>query len=102
MKKLVLGLAAVAMIAAAPAHAQYYNRNGGYHGGGYHGDGYHGGGGGWVAPLLGGVIIGGIIGGAMAAPPPVMYFAPPRPQECWQEFLYHDQWNRAVFRTVCR
>ena len=63
MKKLVLGLAAVAMIAAAPAHAQYYNRNGGYHGG------YRGG---WVAPAVGGLILGGVVGAALAAP----YYSP--------------------------
>jgi len=96
MKKLLLAFATISALAtASTANAQYYNR-------GY----YHGGGQNWVAPFVGGAIVGGIIGGALVAPPPpppVIYVpAPPQPQECWQEFLYYDRWNRPVFRTVCR
>ena len=72
-----------------------------------HADGYyHRGGGNWVAPFVGGAIIGGIVGSVIAPPPPVVYYAPPPvyypPQPCWQEFAYYDAWNRPVYRTVCR
>jgi len=103
MKKIILGLITVVLLSATPAHAQYYNRNG-----------YYRGGGGWVAPFVGGAIVGGVLGGVLVSPRP-MYVAPPRPmyvappqpmyvapQNCWQEFAYYDPWNRPVYQTVCQ
>lgn len=96
MKKLVLGLFAVTLLAAAPANAQRYNHNDSYRGGG-------GGGGGWVAPLVGGLIIGGVVGSAMSQPqvvdPTPVYVEPP---VCWNEFVGYDAWRRPVYRRVCR
>jgi len=72
MKKILAGLALVALSTTAFAHD-----HGGFRGG-YRG-GYHGGyGGGWVAPAL----IGGVIGYELAhpyyyAPPAVTYVQPP-------------------------
>lgn len=62
MKKLIVAVAACSLI-ATPALADGYR-------GGHEHRGHHGGG--WVAPLLGGLIIGGIIGSRNAEryPPP--------------------------------
>ena len=66
MRKLLLAAVAIASLTTA-AQADYY-RNRGYHGGG---------GGNWVAPLVGGLIVGGIVGGAIASEPRY-YPAPPQ------------------------
>ena len=96
MPRIVLGLitAGIVTIAAATAtaNAQYYNR-------GY----YHGNNNGWVAPFVGGAIIGGIVGQALLAPPPPTIYVAPQPAPvCWQELVYYDAWSRPVYRTVCR
>jgi len=81
MRKLAVAIAIVGALAVstAPADAQYHHR--GHHGGGHHGGGHHrghGGGGGWIAPLIGGLVLGGAIYGlsqpGYAAPP--AYYAP--------------------------
>jgi hypothetical protein len=64
MRKLAIATAVIGILASSAANADYYR-----------GRGYHGGGGGWVAPLVGGLIVGGIVGGALAQPQP--YYAPP-------------------------
>jgi len=64
-KTLAILLAATTLISATSANAQWRDRR-------YEGPrpGYHSGGGGnWVAPLIGGLIIGGIVGGAIANQP---------------------------------
>jgi len=70
MKKLILTLLVTTLcISAAPSYA--WNRGGnGYHGGynGYRG-GYNNN---WIAPAVGGLIIGGVVGAAIAQP----YYAP--------------------------
>jgi hypothetical protein len=53
MKKLIVAVAALSLL-ATPAFADE-------HRGGYEYHEHHGNGGGWVAPLLGGIILGGII-----------------------------------------
>lgn len=72
MKKLIL--AVLLSITATSAMAQHGYRGGGYHGNSYRGGYTHNGGyrGGWVAPAVGGLIIGGLVGAAIAAP----YYAP--------------------------
>jgi hypothetical protein len=68
MKKILAGTLALALMSTA-AHADY------------RGHGYRGGGGGnWVAPLVGGLVVGGIVGGALAAPR--YYEVPPTHTEC--------------------
>lgn len=65
MRKLAIATAVIGILATSAANADYY-RNRGYHGGG---------GGHWVAPLVGGLIVGGMVG-ALAAEPRY-YAAPP-------------------------
>lgn len=76
MRKLMIAtVAAATLLSATAANADYY-RNRGHHGGGG-GGGYHhrgGTGGNWVAPLVGGLLLGGAIYGlsqpSYSAPPP--------------------------------
>lgn len=93
MKKLILTLlVATAFISAAPAYAQYRGNNGYYNGhnvhrGGYNNN-YHRGGynNNWIAPAIGGLIIGGVVGAVLSQPyyapapvyaPPPVYVQPP-------------------------
>jgi hypothetical protein len=73
MRKLILASVAVAAIfSATAANADYYRNRGGYHHGGR--------GGGWVAPLVGGMVLGGVLYGLSQpsyAAPPTYYPAPP-------------------------
>ena len=85
-KILIATVAAATLLGATAANADYYNRNRGYHGGG---GGYRGG---WVAPLVGGMLLGGAIYGlsqpSYAAPPPVYVSPPPYRTECVDEPVY--------------
>lgn len=76
MKKFLLAtmIAIAGVSATVPAQAQHYDRRGGYHG-------HRGGGYGWVAPLVGGAIIGGVIANQYyrPAPPPPVYVYPQEP-----------------------
>jgi hypothetical protein len=73
-----------------------------------HADGYYhrNGGGNWVGPFVGGLVLGGVAGAIVTSPPPPVYVSPyapyAPPPQCWQEFAYYDSWNRPVYRTVCR
>lgn len=86
MRKVILGLAFV--LAASTAQAQHYR-------------GGHGGGGNWVAPLVGGMVVGGILYGLTqpryVAPP--VYGVPPENfynhRECWVEPAY-DYYGRYI------
>ena len=96
MRKVIIGMAtALAVFGSCSAQAQYRH---------YH---QHGGGGGnWVAPLVGGLIVGGIVGGALSQPryaaPPVYVEQPQYRRECWLE-PYYDYYNRYLGdRKVCR
>lgn len=78
MKKLILTLLVASLfLSSAPSYAQYRGGNG-YHGGynGYRGgynNNYRGGyNNNWIAPAIGGLIIGGVVGAALAQP----YYSP--------------------------
>lgn len=90
--KTAIVLALAATLVSTSALAQGYRRD------------YRGGGGNWVAPLVGGLIIGGVVGNAMSQPQvvdPVPVYVEP-PISCWNEFVGYDAWRRAVYRRVCR
>jgi hypothetical protein len=84
-KSTVLAVSLLAATATA-ANADYYGHR---HGG------YRGGGGGWVAPLVGGMILGGAIYGlsqpSYAAPP--VYVAPPQYRTECQFVPVYDRWG---------
>jgi hypothetical protein len=82
-KTLAILLAATTLVTATAANAQWRDRR----------DYGHGGGGNWVAPLVGGLIIGGIVGGAMAQPryDNEYYFH----TECRRERIF-DQWGNFI------
>jgi hypothetical protein len=95
MRKVIIGIAtALAVFGACSAEA------------GCRGCGYHGGGN-WVAPLVGGLIVGGLVGGAIASEPryvaPPVYVEQPRfRRECWMEPQY-DYYGRYLGdRRFCR
>ena len=67
MKKLAAAIITIASFACAPVSAQHHHRGGHYH---------HTGGD-WVAPLVGGVILGAIISRPSVAQPPVIVQQPP-------------------------
>ena len=87
MRKIIITAIATAALlgATVSADAQYHQRRNG--GGGYHG----GGGGSWVAPLVGGLLLGGAIYGLSQpsyAAPPVYVSPPPYRTECVDEPVY--------------
>lgn len=74
MKKLILAVLLSITATSAIAQHGYRGGHGGYRGG-HNNYSYNGGGGyrgGWVAPAVGGLIVGGLVGAALAAP----YYAP--------------------------
>lgn len=94
MKKIALALILTTALAGT-AEAQYRHH---HHGGG---GGYRGG---WVAPLIGGMILGGAIYGLSQpsyAAPPVYVAPPPTRTECEFQPVY-DRWgNYRGDRRVC-
>ncbi|CAB5220850.1 hypothetical protein UFOVP245_36 [uncultured Caudovirales phage] len=94
MRKIIIGLAtAVVVFGACSAEAQ--QRHGHYNGGGHQ----HRGGGGWVVPLVGGMVLGGVLYG-LSQPS----YAAPQPQyqrTCGYEPVY-DMYGRYMGdRRVC-
>ena len=81
MRKILLAtVAAATLFTATAANADYYRNRGN-----------HGGGGGWAAPLIGGLIVGGAIYGLSQpsyAAPPVYVSPPPYRTECVDEPVY--------------
>lgn len=94
MKKLIATIAvAAAALSAVPAHADQWRR-GPYHGGGPRYYQHHRHGGNWIAPLIGGAIIGGVITNQYYQRPPAYY--PPG--------VYTNAYPQPVYlgQTVCR
>ena len=87
----IVGLVTIGL--ASPANAQGYYRG-------------HRGGGGWVAPFVGGAILGGIVGGIMTAPrlyePNVVVNPPMYVPTCWDEVIGYTQWGNPIVRRICR
>jgi uncharacterized protein YcfJ len=82
-KTLAILLAATTLVTATTANAQWRDSRNYGHGGG-----------GWVAPLVGGMIVGGIIGGAIASQPRYnddYYYH----TECRRERVF-DQWGNFI------
>ena len=83
MKKILLALT-ISAAAITSAQADYRHHG---HGGGYRG--------GWVAPLIGGMVLGGAIYGlsqpSYAAPP--VYVAPPQYRTECQFVPVYDRWG---------
>ena len=101
-KMFIATLAAATLLGATAANADYYNRNrGGHH---HHGGGYRGG---WVAPLIGGMVLSGALYGLSQTPsyaaPPVIVEPQPYYREpvCRDVFLGYDSWNRPRYRIDC-
>jgi len=102
-KTLAILLAATTLVTATAANAEWRDRRDyghrEYHGGG-------GGGGNWVAPLVGGMILGGIIGGMANQQPQYQQY--PQPYDygyqpvCNRYFAGRDAWGRPVFQMVCQ
>jgi hypothetical protein len=97
MKKILAILTVLAL--TAPAQADGWRHHGGY---------YRGGNSNWVAPLIGGAIIGGVIANQYyrpAPPPSVVYVSPP-PQTIPYNPPYGYHWeniadsNCNCYRTV--
>lgn len=103
MRKVIIGLAAaIVVFGACSAEAQHrHHGGGGYNGGG------HRSGGGWVAPLVGGMVLGGVLYGlsqpSYAAPPPVYIEQQPRYRRCWVEPVF-DRYTQQYLgeQRVCQ
>jgi len=81
MRKILSMAIAITILVTSAAHADYRGPRPGY------------GGGNWVAPLVGGLIVGGIVGGAMAQPR--YYEEPGWHTECRRERVF-DQWGNFI------
>jgi hypothetical protein len=99
-KTLAILLAATTLVTATAANAEWRDRRD-------HGPrpGYSGGGN-WVAPLVGGLILGGVIA-SMANQPQYQQYPQPDPYNSYQPvcnryFVGRDAWGRPVFQTVCQ
>lgn len=106
MRKVIIGLAAaIVVFGACSAEAQHRHHGGG---GGYGGGGHQHqrSGNGWVAPLVGGLVLGGVLYGlsqpSYAAPPPV-YVEQPRYRRCWVEPVF-DRYTQQYLgeQRVCQ
>ena len=85
MKKLLVPLLAIVLVAGASIPTASAEWRGGWHGRGGGGERheFHGGGGCVACGFLGGLVLGGVLGGVLAAPyysaPPAPVYAPPQP-----------------------
>lgn len=99
MRKVIIGLAAaIVVFGACSAEAQHRH---------YHGGGGHRSGGGWVAPLVGGLIVGGVVGSVLSQPsyasPPPVYVEQPRYRRCWEEPMFDRYTGRYIGdQRVCQ
>lgn len=91
MRKVILALAVV-LAASSAAQAQHRH---------YHGGGGYGRSGGWVAPLVGGLIVGGMVGSVLSQP---SYAAPPvyvEPQPYYQCYVRNiREWDPYIGQWV--
>lgn len=91
MKKIAITLAAIATLTATAAQADYRHRgHGGYRAPAYNHHQHRGPN--WVAPVIGGLLLGGAIYGAHR------YYQP----TCWTEFVGYDRWGREVHQRICQ
>lgn len=113
MKKIIIALVAIlgmTSVAHAGGYGYKQHHNGGY--GGYNGHHHHyqyrggnGGGNDWVAPLVGGLIIGGLIG---AANQPNTYYNQPMYEDyepqlvCSKRIVGYDYNGFAIIRRFCQ
>ena len=89
-----------------PAAADWRGPRPGY---GYHnhgGYGYRGGGDNWVAPLVGGLIIGGMVGALSNQPryyssAPVVIEQYPPQETCRNMVTHYDRYGRPIVQLVC-
>jgi len=79
---------AITILATSAAHADYRGPR----------PGYGGGGGGWVAPLVGGLIVGGVIG-SMASQP--RYYDDGFHTECRREQVFDRYGNFIGYERRC-
>ena len=96
MRKVIIALAVV--LSASSAQAQHRHH---HHGGG------GGRSGGWVAPLVGGLIVGGVVGSVLSGPsyasPPPVYVEQPRYRRCWVEPVFDRYTNQYLGeQKVCQ
>mgnify|MGYP006272476941 CR=1 FL=1 len=87
MKKIAITLAAIATLTATAAQADYRYRG--------HAPApryEHHRGPNWVAPVIGGLLLGGAIYGAHR------YYQP----TCWTEMVGYDYYGREVYRRICQ
>ncbi len=93
MKKLLVALLAIALVAGASVSTANAQPRGGWHGRGGERHEFHGGG--CVGcGFLGGLVLGGVLGGVLAAPyyaaPPAPVYAPP-PPACYTQPGHWEQ-----------
>ena len=90
-KALIAGIALLSMVTVAEAQQRHYHHHRGGHGG-------------WVAPLVGGMVLGGVLYG-LSQPSPVYAVPQPyyqQPVTCWEEFVGYNRWGNPVYRRVCQ
>lgn len=99
MKKLIAFTLTATMLTATAAQADYYGRRGGYRAPAYNhhqhrAPAYNHRGNNWVAPVIGGLLLGGALYGAHR-------YYQPQPV-CWDEVVGYDRYGREVWQRLCQ
>ena len=93
-KALIAGIALLSMVTVVEAQQHRHHQHQRHH---------HHRGGGWMAPLVGGMVLGGVLYGLSQTP---SYAAPhpyyQQPVSCWEEFVGYNRWGNPVYRRVCQ